>query len=160
MGCVRNNALGSEMHEILSFCKNETTTTFGDQEVIIEEGKKSERLLILVRGKIEIVKDGATIAILSDPGSLLGEMSLLNDTPHTATCRSCGDSEFYSIADGKNFLHQNPQIFWLVSKDLANKLQLTTECLASFSRNLSSYSSFELNRQLDLAEEVLDAVTR
>lgn len=148
------------MHEILSFCKKEAITTYSDQEVIIEEGKKSQRLFILVRGKIEIVKDGATIAILTDPGSLLGEMSLLNDTPHSATCKSCGDSELYSIVDGKSFLYQNPQIFWLVSKDLANKLQLTTQCLASFSRNLGSYSSFELNRQLDLAEEVLGAVTR
>ena len=146
------------MSDILSLCANEAKSSYLDQEIIIEEGTKSGRLYILISGKIEVFKDRVAIAILANPGSVMGEMSLLNNVPHSASCRAVGNAELYIIEDAEKFLQENPRIFWLVSKDLASKLKLTTDCLSEFSKNLIKYSSFELNRQLDLAEEVLSTV--
>jgi CRP-like cAMP-binding protein len=147
------------MREILSFCSSEKSTIVPDQTIIIEENTKTGAIFILIEGKIEIIKNGAPVAILSEPGTIIGEISLLQDCPHTATCRSLGKVKMYSIMNGKEFLLNNVNIFWLISRDLANKLQLTTSCLASFSSDIQNYSKFELNRQLDFVEEVIGSVS-
>ena len=147
------------MREILSFCSSEKSTTIPDHTSIIEEGTKTGAIFILIEGRIDIIKNGASVAILSEPGTIIGEISLLQDCPHTATCRSLGEVKMYSIMNGKEFLLKNLNIFWLISQDLANKLQLTTSCLASFSSDVQNYSKFELNRQLNFVDEVIGSVS-
>lgn len=147
------------MREILNFCSSEKSTIIPDQTNIIEEGSKTGAIFILIEGRIEIIKNGASVAVLSDPGTIIGEISLLKDCPHTATCKSLGDVKVYAIMNGKDFLLNNLNIFWLISRDLANKLQLTTSCLASFSSDVQNYSKFELNRQLDFVDEVIGSVS-
>lgn len=147
------------MHEILSFCSSEQSTIVPDQTNIIEEGTKTGAIFILIEGRIEIIKNGSSVAILSEPGTVIGEISLLQDCPHTATCRSLGKVKMYSIMNGKEFLLNNINIFWIISRGLANKLQLTTSCLASFSSDVQNYSQFELNRQLDFVDEVIGSVS-
>jgi CRP-like cAMP-binding protein len=147
------------MHEILSFCSSEQSTIVPDQTNIIEEGTKTGAIFILIEGRIEIIKNGSSVAILSEPGTVIGEISLLQDCPHTATCRSLGKVKMYSIMNGKEFLLNNINIFWIISRGLANKLQLTTSCLASFSSDVQNYSKFELNRQLDFVDEVIGSVS-
>ena len=54
---------------------------------IIREGDPGDRFYILVRGKAEVIKSSARIAILED-GDYFGEIALLSDQPRNATVRS------------------------------------------------------------------------
>jgi len=42
-------------------------------------------------------KGDTVVAIITEPGAVLGEMSVLLDQPHTATVRAASDSAVYEI---------------------------------------------------------------
>jgi len=55
--------------------------------VLITEGDPADRFFILVRGRVEVLKGGRTVAVLSD-GDHFGEVALLDNTLRTATVRA------------------------------------------------------------------------
>ena len=67
-------------------------------EVVLTAGSKTNGLLFLKSGTVEIVKDGVRIARVNAPGSVFGEQSTLLDQPHTADVRTLEQSEFYVTA--------------------------------------------------------------
>lgn len=58
-------------------------------EVIVEKGKTSHALIILLTGKARVVNSDArgreVILATMNPGDYVGEMSLIDDEPHSAT---------------------------------------------------------------------------
>ena len=68
------------------------------REVVLTAGSKTDRLLFLKSGTVEVVKDGVQIASVNAPGSVFGEQAALLDQPHTADVRTLEQSEFY-VAD-------------------------------------------------------------
>ena len=56
--------------------------------VLLTEGMTSGRLYVLVEGSIEVVRGETQVAVVSEPGSMFGEMSMLLELPHTATVRT------------------------------------------------------------------------
>ena len=53
-------------------------------DMIVNEGESPDRLYIVLRGNVNIVKDGATLARL-DPGDFIGEMSFLTKDAASAS---------------------------------------------------------------------------
>ena len=53
--------------------------TYQFSEVVFAAGTTSDRLLILKTGTVEVVRDGMQIAQVSEPGAVLGELSMLLD---------------------------------------------------------------------------------
>lgn len=147
------------MREILDFCKNQEEIVIPDNGILIEEGKTTGALFILIEGEIEVFTNGKSVAVLTEPGMIIGEISLLKDSPHTATCKAVGETKVHFIINGREFLLSNPDIFWLISRDIANKLEVTTKCLATFASDMKKYSQFELNRQLELANEIIGSTS-
>ena len=62
--------------------------TYQAGQTVIAEGSRTGRLLILVKGKVAIVKEDTEIATVAEPGALFGELSALLDQPHTADVRA------------------------------------------------------------------------
>lgn len=54
-------------------------------DTVIQQGEDDRCLVFLVRGSTDIVKDGEVINTASDTGELLGELSILNSEPHSAS---------------------------------------------------------------------------
>ena len=63
------------------------------------------RLLILKEGTVEVVKEGIRIAKVTEPGAVLGELSVLLDKPHTADVRALEASQFH-VADAAALLRK------------------------------------------------------
>ena len=93
------------------------------------------------------------VAVLDEPGSLVGEMSVLLGTPHTATARVLGDAKVHVIEDGRTFFRAHPDLSWLVARLLANRLNAATTYLVDLKRQFAGYGD-----HLEMVGEVLETL--
>src|SRR3954465_3304879 len=69
-------------------------------DLLIREGEEGDALLIILSGELEITKHdgGREIALATrKTGEILGEMSLLEQWPRTASVRAVSDSELLEV---------------------------------------------------------------
>jgi CRP/FNR family transcriptional regulator, cyclic AMP receptor protein len=118
------------MRAILQHCSGGRETSFPVGSQIIREGETARRLYVLVDGQLEVVKDGTVVANVAEPGSLVGEMSVLLGQPHTATVRAVSATRLYEFDDAATFLASQPSVAMLVAKTLAQRLYSATTNLA------------------------------
>ena len=78
--------------------------------MILHEGGRTGHLYVLIEGRLEVVKGDTVVATITEPGAMLGEMSVLLDKPHTATVRAAADSTIYEIDDAASFLRKQPAV--------------------------------------------------
>src|SRR6187402_460054 len=104
-------------------------TVLGPRGVLVGEGDNSGKLYVLRSGDLEIVRDGSLVASLGEAGSIVGEMSVLLNQPHTATVRTRQGAEVHVVSDPHAFLDANPAISRQIAQLLAVRLQKTTALL-------------------------------
>jgi CRP-like cAMP-binding protein len=114
---------------ILDAVRDYPVTVLGPRGVLVQEGQKTGRLYVLKSGDLEVVRDGSVVAAMDAPGSIVGEMSVLLDQPHTATVRSRLGAEVHVIDDPDAFLDVNAFVSRQIAKALALRLQRTTGML-------------------------------
>ena len=117
------------METVLGAVSGLPLTSLGPDGVLVSEGERSDRLYVLKSGNLEVVRKGSVVATLSKPGDIVGEMSVLLDTPHSATVRSRSGAELHVIDDPDAFLNANPAISRHIARTLAARLQNTTALL-------------------------------
>jgi len=137
----------------LQFCEKLPLRTFGPQEVVVEDGRRSGLLFILVSGSVEVVKGDVQVSVISQPGAFLGEMSVLLDAPHMATVRTLETSSFHVADDPEAFLHSNPAIAMELARMLAGKLNLVTSYLADLKHQFADSGD-----HLEMVDEVLEGL--
>lgn len=109
--------------ELFALAKYMSFTTVDQGEPILREGDREVYLCVLVRGRAAVVKEGAgkgrpeTLAYIG-PGSVLGEMSLFDGEPRSATVIASEDADLlvFTARHLEELSHEKPQ--------LANKLLL------------------------------------
>lgn len=122
-------------------------------EVLLEEGERAGVLLVLIEGAVEIVKGDYQVDLIAEPGAVFGEISVLLDTPHTATVRATVDSRFYIAEDPLAFLRSHPEIALGLSKMLAKRLYSMTTYLVDLKRQFEDRGD-----HLSMIDEVLDTL--
>src|SRR5216684_4442147 len=85
------------MRAILDYCTGGIQRSVSAGTLIIHEGGTSGHLYVLIEGRLEVIKGDTVVAIITEPGAVLGEMSVLLDQPHTATVRAASGSTVYEI---------------------------------------------------------------
>lgn len=60
-------------------------SSYDEGEVIFSENDLSRDLYVLLKGRVDVVQRGVSLAVLDKPGSFLGEMALLSGQPRSAT---------------------------------------------------------------------------
>jgi len=75
------------------------------------------------------VRGDTQVALVADAGAVFGEMSVLLDTPHTATVRAYIPSEVYVFEDAAAYLKSDPEIAFFVARLLAQRLNAATSYL-------------------------------
>jgi CRP-like cAMP-binding protein len=122
-------------------------------EQILHEGGRVGVLFVLAEGAVEVVKNGVQIAIVSEPGSFFGELSLLLDAPHMATVIAIEPSRFYVVENADAFLRSHPDVMLGVSRLLAKRLHLVTTYLVDLKKQFAASDD-----HLGMVDEVLESL--
>ena len=141
------------MRAILNYCGGIPLQDVAGGTELLTEGHSTGHVYILAQGRIEVLRGGTQVTVVDEPGSLLGEMSVLLGVPHTATVCALGDAKVHVIEDGTAFFSANPEISWLVARLLANRLNAATTYLADLKAQYASHGS-----HLEMVGEVLESL--
>ena len=117
---------------------------------LIEQGTHTGRLFILIKGKVEVVKDGKTVASSAQPGDLWGDLSALLGVPHTTSVIAVSDSTFHVATDARQFLEQNPRVCMHLCELLARRLVSVTDYLVNLKEQYAGHD------HLGMVDDVLD----
>lgn len=122
------------MSAILKFCQGVPVRTIEPGTILLAEGKPDRALCVLVEGEVEILKDDFQVNTVSEPGAVFGEMSILLNSPHTATVRARTQCRVHVIEDGDAFLRENKDMAYDLLKIVAGRLQGVTTHLTNLNR--------------------------
>ena len=114
------------MASILDYCIGVAQLAFDAGAELLSEGRKTNRLYVLIEGEIEIIRDGVQVAVVNEPGAIFGEMSLLLDLPHTATVKALTPGRAFESEDAKTFLRSRPDTAIYLAELLARRLNEAT----------------------------------
>ena len=129
------------MRAILDYCSGGSRREMPAGTLFIHEGGKTGHLFVLVEGKVEVIKGDSVVAVITEPGAVFGEMSLLLDQPHTATVRTAADSVIVEIDDAASFLREKPEVALLIGRLLAQRLNVATTYLADLMHQYAGHGS-------------------
>jgi CRP/FNR family cyclic AMP-dependent transcriptional regulator len=99
-------------------------------EVVVREGGTSSSLWILVSGALRVRKGDVVVNTIDHPGAVIGEMSLLLGTRHSATVEATQPTRLRFAANGNALLDGDPAFARLVATGLAERLSYVTTYLA------------------------------
>jgi CRP-like cAMP-binding protein len=111
--------------------------TYQAGEMVIVDGSRSGRLLILKEGSVAIAKGGTEIAKVTEPGAVFGELSVLLDQPHAADVRALEVSRFH-VANATTLLTESPIAVLYVAAMLAQRLNSANHTLIQLKDQLLS----------------------
>ena len=141
------------MNPILELCKSVPVRLFEPGTILLAEGQKSGLLYILSDGDVEIVKGDFQINIVSDPGAVFGEISVLLDLPHMATVRALSGCRAHEVRDGNEFLRAHPEISHHLAQLLARRLHGVSTYLVDLKQQFASHES-----HLGMVDDVLETL--
>jgi CRP/FNR family cyclic AMP-dependent transcriptional regulator len=141
------------MRAVLDYCTGGTKREVPAGALVLHEGSKTGHLFVLLQGRLEVVKGDNVVAVLSEPGAMLGEMSVLLDQPHSATVRAAADSVVYEFDDAAAFLRDQPAVALLIARLLAQRLNVATTYLADLMHQYGDHGS-----HLSMVGEILQSM--
>lgn len=125
-------------------------SSFGDSrsyqagDILIREGEDNDHLYLVLKGKIEVLQqlDGVDTAVaVLEPGDSLGEVSVFDPGPASATVRSVGESEV-----------------WLITRESLDRLHAASPKAAY--RLLSRITTCLSKRMRDMNDRLVDLANR
>ncbi|MCA1364727.1 cyclic nucleotide-binding domain-containing protein [Bradyrhizobium sp. IC3069] len=141
------------MRAVLDYCTGGTERQLAAGTIIVAEGGTSGHLYVLMQGRLEVLKGEMVVATVTEPGAVLGEMSVLLGQPHTATVRACSDAIVYEFEDAAAFLEREPGVALLIAKMLAQRLNVANTYLADLKRQYAGHGT-----HLAMVGEVLQSM--
>jgi CRP-like cAMP-binding protein len=109
---------------------------FRARQVLFQRGDAPEGLYIMVAGSVRVIiqdAEGADLTLAKiGMGDLLGELSVLDATPRSATAVaiSDGDALYVTAEEFRNWLAAHPDAAWQLLAAMAERLRATDEQLA------------------------------
>ena len=127
---------------------------YDDGDTIFREGEETREMYIVQRGEVVVSKKGPRgdieLAVLKK-GDFVGEMSLLESLPRTATAKARGKTSLLAIHPGGFLLkiRRDPTFAFEMMQTLSRRIRMTNENLMK-----------ELGRDSAQKEAVQAALTR
>lgn len=106
----------------------ETLRSYTDGEVIFHEGDHSFEMYVVQSGTVVVTHDGVELAVLQR-GDFLGEMSLLESLPRSATAVARGPVRLLCIQPGGFLLklRRDPTFAFELMQSLSRRVRLANE---------------------------------
>ena len=123
------------MTSLLALTASRPTRTLADGEVLLVQGEGGGDLFILLSGKLVVVRDGVTIATIAQPGTLVGEMSVLLGIRNSATVRAERETKVRVIRDANKLLEAEPGLARRVAALVAGRLEATSALLVELAKH-------------------------
>ncbi|MEM8954259.1 MAG: cyclic nucleotide-binding domain-containing protein [Verrucomicrobiota bacterium] len=141
------------MKSTLELCDGLPERKFEEGEEILVENHKGPSLFVLKEGAVEILKQDTQVNVVSSPGSIFGEVSVLLGRAHMATVRTLKPSSFFFIEDAQAFLQNNPEVNLHIARLLALRLNSVTTYLVDLKQQFDSRED-----HLGMVDEVLESI--
>lgn len=123
---------------ILELTAARPTRTLQADEILIAQGEGGGDLFILLSGELTVLRDGVKIVSLQQPGTLVGEMSVLLGTRNSATVQASRETTVRVIRDARNLLDTEPGLARRVATLVAGRLDATSALLVELTKNHDS----------------------
>jgi CRP/FNR family cyclic AMP-dependent transcriptional regulator len=118
------------MLSVLDYCVGGTRRKLSAGVLVLREGDTTGHLYVLIEGRLEVLKGNTIVAVITEPGAVVGEMSVLLEKPHTATVRAATNATVYEFSDAASLLQEQPAVALLIARLLAQRLNVATTYLA------------------------------
>lgn len=89
--------------------------------VLLQQGYADHVVYILEWGAVEVLKDDVQVALISQPGSIFGDLSALLEIAHTATVRVAQRSGFRVIPQAHIAFRSSPRLALFIAQQLARR---------------------------------------
>ena len=125
---------GHQLHRLAELC---VPRSYETGEEIVVEGSTGLGLFVITGGRVEVSRgtgDDKVVFAELGSGDLLGEMSLVDDQPRSATVRTLEPTTCLLITRGsfQSLVDREPEIAWCIVPVLAGRLRaLQEELIAS-----------------------------
>ncbi len=102
---------------------------FKRAEVVVEQGKKSDALYIILTGRARVMSTDSrgreVILATLQPGDYIGEMSLIDDEPHSATVRTEVQTDVLTLGREafSRCLPENSSMSYNIMRGLVSRLR-------------------------------------
>lgn len=120
---------GLTTEQLSSVLEGAEEVTFAKDDVIMTEGEEGGELFVVIEGKVQIEKragENSTIKIAQSEqrGMMLGEMSLVDMKPRSATVRADSDLKMVSISRESlaEIFDRDPKVLATISLNIARAL--------------------------------------
>jgi CRP/FNR family transcriptional regulator, cyclic AMP receptor protein len=123
--------------DLLQLCAGLPVVSTAAGGLLIEEGTRPDRLLVLVDGEVTIERDGTPLARVDAPGAVFGEMSVVLGHAATATVRAASDVRVHVVEDPLTFLVEQPGVALAVLRVTAARLDGMTRYLTDVKQQLA-----------------------
>ena len=141
------------MQDILKLCSKLDIVSFSPGEILLEEDKTTNLVYILISGRLEVSKKTIPVAVITEEGAIVGEMSVLLDIPHTALVKAATEVKAYRINNGADYFKSNAELSWHIAKILAQRLNASTTYLADITKQYANSGN-----HLEMIGEVLESL--
>lgn len=141
------------MRDILDHCGGIPLEHRAAGTILLPQGETTGRVYVLAEGRIEVVRGGHQITVLSEPGSLIGELSILLGIPHIATAKALGPVKVHVIDDAATYFSTHPDLAWLLARLLAKRLNAATTYLVDLKNQFAGFGDHH-----EMVSEVLETL--
>jgi signal transduction histidine kinase len=125
---------GLDAEQVTQLCRQSRRVTIKAGDLVIEEGSPGHALFIILSGELEVSKhdDGHDLVLATrKAGEFLGEMSLIERSPRTASARATRNGELLEIDASalQGLIETSPTIGTAILRTMAGRLRSTEASL-------------------------------
>ena len=125
----------------LNLFRSKPVTTYAAGQTIVEAGTTGQSMYVVVEGEVNVHVGGKAIDVLG-AGSIFGEMSLIDDSPRSATVLAKTDCKVVDV-DRRRFeylVSETPYFALAVMRVMADRLRKANTNAAASSDHFSPVS--------------------
>jgi CRP-like cAMP-binding protein len=140
------------MASLLTLTQSQPVKTLGAGETLLVAGESpGGELFVLEQGSLLVERDGIELATITEPGALIGEMSVLLGIDHSATVRALAPTRVRVIDNAIAFLERTPLVAMHVATLACARLDATSALLVELKQETTGKAGEQslLNRILN-----------